>query len=164
MHTVETKVSEWHVDTQILIATCILDLLGKIREQLVQLCAASAFFLFSLEFVFIAHAVLALAVARLVELHVCGFAIELDILRLSLANHNWIDKVDMDNDDEFLLRRLEEKMSYIVEQNIDRLLVHPVNVPNTVLVDFDMTGNSLSVKSRPNEEHVELLRSTIYSR
>lgn len=87
-HTMETKVTNRHVHLDTFVATSLGNLLSKALEQSIQLGSATSFLLFCLELVLVTITVLSLAVTRLIELNVCGFSIELNILRLLLVANN----------------------------------------------------------------------------
>jgi len=103
---------------------------------------------------------LAFAVTRLVELHFCGFAVELDILCLPLANHNRVVQVTVDDNDEFLLGGLEEEVLNVAEENIDLDTTH-VGITQTVLVDLNRTTDALALQGGTHEDVVKSVRSAV---
>ncbi|KAI6749055.1 hypothetical protein HG531_008002 [Fusarium graminearum] len=87
-HAVESKFADRHVNLDTFVTTSLGDLLREALEQAVQLGSSSAFLLLCLELVFVTISVLALAVTRFIELDVCCFSVELDILCLLLIADN----------------------------------------------------------------------------
>jgi hypothetical protein len=162
---VEAQVTERHVNPQVHVASGILNLLGEGQKLLVQLSSPATLLLFGFKLFFVAEAMLALAVASLIKLHVGRLAEELDILGLSLANHDWIDQMQVNDDDEFLLAGLEEKMAHVVEEHVhlgsSGIIAHAMYISDTILVDFHVSRNSLAVHCWAEEDHVELLRAAV---
>jgi hypothetical protein len=121
-HTRETNFAERNINIDALVLARIRDLLGESLELAVQGRPSASFFLLGLEFLLVAVAVLAAAVARLVELHLGGFAVELDVARLPLSDHDWCLEVHVDYDDQFVVTRLEEEMLDVAEEHVDVLV------------------------------------------
>jgi len=113
--TSETDFTERNVNINTLILASIRDLLSEGLEFTVQARSAASFFLLGLKFFLVTVAVLTTTVTCFVELHLGGFTIELNVARLSLSNHDWCLKVHVDQDDEFVITGLEEKMLDIAE-------------------------------------------------
>lgn len=89
--------SEWNINVDTFVFSCVGNLLCKGLELSVQSCSASSFFLFRFEFLFVSIPVLAATVPSLVELHVCGFTVELDVSRRPFSDHNRRFEVDVDD-------------------------------------------------------------------
>ena len=115
-NTTEPKIAEWNVDGNALIRTSGCDLVGEVLKFFVKSNSTSAFFLLLLEFFLVMRAMFALAISGLVELHVSGFSIELHIFGFFLPDHDRVLEVDVDDDDEFVLAGLEEKMLHVAEE------------------------------------------------
>ncbi len=88
----------------------------------VEISPASSLLLLGLELLFITISVLPLSISGLVELDVCSFSVELNVFCLLLADQNWVLQVDVNDDNQFVLARLEEEMLDIAEENIDSVL------------------------------------------
>lgn len=159
----ESKVPYGHVDLDTLVSTGFRNLLGEALEQTIELRTSAALLLFCLELVFIAVSVLALTVARLVELDVSRLPVELDISRLLLvANDDRVLEIDMDNNNELMLAGLEEQMADVGEEDVDPLVrVQRRLVSNTVLVYLDLARNTLALHCRPQEDIVQNSRATV---
>jgi hypothetical protein len=98
-HTSETNFTERNININALILAGIRDLLSKGLELAVQGSPSASLFLLGFEFLLVAVAVLAAAISRLIELHLGSFAVELNIARLSLSNHDGCFEVHVDHDD-----------------------------------------------------------------
>ena len=81
-HAVESELPDRHVDLDALVLAPVGNLLSEAVEEPVQVLPTAPFFLLLLEFVLVTVSVLPLAVARLIELDIGRFAVELDVLRL----------------------------------------------------------------------------------
>src|SRR4051812_21944771 len=99
----------------------LLDLPREVKEFLVELGSPASLLLLSFELLLIAISVLPLPVASFIELHLRRFAVELHVLGLLLADHDWVDKMHVDDDYQLVLARLEEKMLDVAEEHIDVL-------------------------------------------
>jgi hypothetical protein len=120
--TIESKLAERNIDIDVIVLACFSDLLCEGFELSIEVSTTSSFLLLSLEFFFVAISILPLPVSGLVELDVGSFSIELNILCLLLADQNWVLQMDMDDDYQFMLARLEEEMLDVAEENIDSML------------------------------------------
>jgi hypothetical protein len=61
--------------------------------------------------------------------------------------------MNVDDDDEFVLARLEEKMADVREENVDALVGAKWRlVADTILVNLDLAGHSLSFHGRADED------------
>src|SRR3569833_3699558 len=162
-HPVETKIPDGHVDLQVLAASGFGDLLGKRLEEAIELGAAAALLLLGLELILVAVPVLALPIARLVELDGGSLSVELDILRLHLvANDYGVLEMDVDDDDELVLAGLEEQMADVGEENIDSLLrVQGRLIPDTVGMDLDLAGHALTLHGGTHKDIIQHLRPPI---
>jgi hypothetical protein len=120
--TIESKLAERNIDIDVFVLACFSDLLCEGFELSIEVSTTSSFLLLSLEFFFVAISILPLPVSGLVELDVGSFSIELNILCLLLADQNWVLQMDMDDDYQFMLARLEEEMLDVAEENIDSML------------------------------------------
>ena len=115
----------------------IFDLVGECLELFIKGCSSSSLLLLLFEFFFVAETMLSLSVAGFIELHVSCLAIELDVSGFLLSNHDWISKVNMDDDDKFMHAWLEEKVLAVTEQNVNLLTaVIPVSYAVCMNVDF----------------------------
>src|SRR5687768_244360 len=115
-YTMETEVANRHVHLNTLVATSLSNLLSEALEQPVELCSATTLLLLGFKLVFIAVAILALPVTRLIELNVRCFAVELDILcLLFVADNDWVFEMDVDDNNQLMLARLEEQVLDIRE-------------------------------------------------
>lgn len=155
-HSVETNLPERNVDVNALVFACIGYLLGKGLEFPVQCSSAAPLFLLRLEFFFIAVTMLAPTVAGLIELHIRSLAIELDILGLSLTDHDRRLQMNMDNNDHLVSTRLEEQMLHVAEKDINMLIPEWRLVAETVLMDFNLPWHTLAIKRRPEVDIREL--------
>lgn len=161
-HAEESQIADWNVKLQIVAAAGVFDLLCERQEQLVEFSTAASLLLFLLEFLFVTVAMFPLPIAGFIELHVGGLAIELHVLGLLLANHDWVDEVQMDDDDQLVLAWLEEQVLDVVEQQVDLRPIAAVDVPYTVLVDLHRARNSLAVQRRTQEYVIQNIRATVY--
>jgi hypothetical protein len=110
-HTVEPQISDGHIDLDILATAGLGNLLGKALEKSIQLGTAATFFLFGLKLVFVSIAVFSFSVSSLVKLNVSRFTIELHVLGLLLVAHDdGIFQMNVNNDNQLMLTRLEEKV------------------------------------------------------
>ena len=71
-----------------------------------------------LKFFLITITVLAASVSGFIELHLGGLAVELNIARLTLTNHNRGLEMDVDEDNQFVSTRLEEEMLHVAEEHV----------------------------------------------
>lgn len=106
--TIETKLAVRNVNADVLVACSICDLLGKVLELFIECRSSPALFLLLLELFLVTELVAALTVTGVIELHFCSFADELNILGFLLAQHDGVFEMNVDDDNEFMLRRLEE--------------------------------------------------------
>lgn len=144
-NTIKAQLSERYVNRNTFVSACISNLLGVVLELLVQLGPPPPLLLLGFKLLFVAISVLSLSVPSLVETLLGGFSVELHVLGLLLADHDGIDQVDVDDDDEFVLARLEEEVLDVAEQNVDSLRVHAVSVAETVLVNLDLARDTFAV-------------------
>lgn len=121
-NTSKADFSERNVDIHALIFASVCDLLRKSLELPIQCSPASSFLLLSLEFLLVSIAVFTPTVSSFIKLHFCGLTIKLDILRLSLANHDGRFEVHMDEDNQFMGTGLKEKMLDVAEKDINMLI------------------------------------------
>ena len=115
-HAEETQVADRNVQLQVVAAAGIFDFLRERQEQLVEFSTTPSLFLLLLKLLFVAITMFPLPIAGFIELHVGGLAEELHVLGLLLANHDRVDEVQMDNDDQLVLAWLEEQVLDVVEQ------------------------------------------------
>jgi hypothetical protein len=158
---VEAEVAEGHVDLEAFVATGILNLLGKVEEELVEFGAAATFLLFLFKLFFVAVPMLTLSITGFVELHFCCLAEELHVPGLPLANHDGVDQIQVNDDDELVLRRLEEQVLDVVEEDIDLIVAIGVDVSQTVLMNLDGSRSTLAVNGGTKEDDVKALRSAV---
>ena len=151
-HTVEAELAERHVDAEVLVLAGVGDLLAEHLELLIELHAAALLLLLGFELFLVAVAVLALAVARLVNLGFRGFTEELDVLSLLLADDDRVDEVDVEDDDQLASTGLEEQVLDVAEEDVDLLATSKVVVAETVLVDFDGATDALAFHRRTHED------------
>lgn len=97
---------------------CFGNLFCKVLELFVQRLSSLPLLLFKLDFVFVSIAVLALPIASFVELDIGGLAVDLHVFGLLLSDHNGRFEMEVDNDEHFIIARLEEEVLDIVEQEI----------------------------------------------
>jgi hypothetical protein len=116
-HALEAELAEGDVDLKVALGR-LGDALGKRLKLLVELGPTLTLLLLELNLVLVAVAVLALAVARLVKGDVGRLADKLDVLGLLLANHDGRLEVDVDNDNELVVARLEEEVLDVAEQEV----------------------------------------------
>ena len=107
---VETELSERNIHRNIVLSGLVRDLLGEALEQSIELGPPSPFFLFLFEFFFVAVSVFALSIASFVKGHVGGFAVELYVFGLALADDDGVLEVDVDEHNQFTHTRLEEQV------------------------------------------------------
>jgi len=112
---IEAEFAERNIDVDVLALASIGDLLGEELELAIELGTTSTLLLFGLEFFLIAVSIFALSISGLIELDVGSFAIELDILLLLFTDHDWILEMNMDDDDQLMLTRLEKEMLDVAE-------------------------------------------------
>ena len=129
-------------------------------EFLVESDTTTTLFLLLFELFFVAISVTALAIASFVELHFGRFTVELNVLGLALTNYDRILEMHVNDDDEFLLRRLEEEVLDVGEEHVD-FQTAKMNVSDTVLVNFDGTTNALTFNRRTEKDIVKPVRTTI---
>ena len=99
-------------------ARCLANLLSIALEFTVELLSPLAFHLFQFQLVFVTISELALPVACLVKLYIGRLTVELHVLRLLLAYHDWRLEVQVNEDNELLVAGLEEKMLDVREQDV----------------------------------------------
>ncbi|KAI6752623.1 hypothetical protein HG530_013375 [Fusarium avenaceum] len=122
-HTVESKLTDRHVDLDTFVLTGLGNLLSKALEQSVQISSPTSFFLLCLKFILITVSVFSLAVTRLIKLDVCRFSVELNILCLLLVtNNDWIFEMNVNDDNQLMLAGLEEQVFNVGEQNVYSVL------------------------------------------
>lgn len=148
-HTTEPNLSERDIDIDALVFSSIGNLLGKAFEFSIQCSSASPFFLLSLKFFFVPIAVPAAAISGLIELHLGGLSVELNVSGLSLSNHDGRFEMDMDENNQLVSAWLEEEVFHIAEENIHVLRTEGRQVPETILMDLDFSRHALSVERRP---------------
>src|ERR1700761_4455234 len=159
-----THISQWHVELDAFVCTSLFNLLCEIEEEFVKLCSSSAFFLLLLKFILITMAMFSLSVARFVESCIRCIPAELNIFCLLLADHDRIDEMEMNYHHQFMFARLEEEMLDVVKQNVDfhgSLSAGPMRIPDTVLMDLDISSNSFCIQSRAKHNHIKDLGSTL---
>jgi hypothetical protein len=113
--TIEAEFAERNIDVDVLALASIGDLLGEELELAIELGTTSTLLLLGLEFFLVTVSIFALSISGLIELDVGSFAIELDILLLLLTDHDWILEMNMDDDDQLVLTRLEKEMLDVAE-------------------------------------------------
>ena len=136
------------------------DAFGESLELLVERHSAATFFLLLLELFLVSISMAALAVASLVELHLGGLAVKLQILGLALADDDGISEVHVDDNDELLLTGLEEKVLDVRKKNVD-FDAAEVNIANTVLMYLDGAADTFGLQGRSKEDIVKPQRATI---
>src|SRR5262249_11234408 len=114
-----------------------LYLLRKTLELLVKFSASPTFFLFCLELILISIAMLAFSILSLVERHVGGLAVELYVLGLAFADHDWVFEINMDDHYELPNTRLEEQVFDVRKDNVNILASERRRVSQAVLVNLD---------------------------
>jgi hypothetical protein len=160
--TVEAKFTERNINIDVLILASLSDLLCESLELAIKVSTSSSLFLFLLEFFLVTISEFALSISGLIKLDVGSFSVELDVLGLLLTNQNRILEVNVDDNDQFVLARLEEQMLYVAEENI-----HSVEgvqwrlISETVLVNLNLSWHTLTIHSRTNEDVVHDSGSTI---
>lgn len=93
-------------------------LLGEVLKLFVESLPAFPFLLLQLDLIFVPIPVLSLTVTRLIELDVGRFTIDLDVLRLLLPYHDRSFEMDVDDDQHFVVARLEEQVFYVAEKKV----------------------------------------------
>ena len=121
----------------------VLDPLSESFEMLVEGGALPALFLLLFKFFFIAETVFSAAVSRLIECHVGGFFVELDVFGFLLADKDRVFEVQVDYYDEFMGAGLEEEVFHVAEEDVD-FAAAVVHVTETVLVDLYFTCDALA--------------------
>jgi len=154
---IEAKIPERHVNLYVFVAASLGNLLGKGLEEAIQFRSSAAFLLLRLEFVLVAIAVLPLAVSGLIKLDIRGFSVELDIFcLLFVANDDGILEMNVNDDNQLVLARLEEKVADVGKQNVNTLLRAKRRlVANTILVNLDLSGHTLAFHRRPNKDIIQ---------
>lgn len=145
-NTGEPNLSERDVDIYTFVLPGVSNLLGERLELAIKCSSSTSLLLFSLKFFLVAIAVLAPAVSSLVKLHFSGLAIELDIPRLSLPDHDGGLQVHVDEHDQFVGTWLKEEMLDIAEKHIDMFVTERRQIAKTVLVDLHLSGNTFSIQ------------------
>lgn len=63
--------------------------------------------------------------------------------------------MDVNDDDQLMCARLEEKILNVAEENID-LTAAMICVAKTILVNFYFSRNTFTVESRPDEDIIQI--------
>jgi hypothetical protein len=162
-HAVKAKFPEGNINVNILILPSFRDFLRKCFKLAIQIRSASSLLLLLLEFFLVSVSELSLPISSLIELDIRCFSVKLDILSLLLADDNRVLEMDMDDNNQFMLTRLEKQMLDVAKEDINSVeRVQWRLVSETILVDFNFAGNALAVHSGTNEDIVHDSRSAIY--
>ena len=161
--TIKAQITLRHIDFNALVLAGICNLLRKALEVTVQLCSPPTFLLLGFELIFVTIAILPLAIASLVELDVGCFPVELNILGLLLVAHDdGIFEMYVDDDNELMLARLEEEVFDVGEKDVGPLVRTKRGlVPDTILVDLNLSRHSLALHGGANEDIVKHRRASV---
>ena len=95
---------------------CFGDFVGKRFEILVKIRSALPLVLLRLQLVLVGEVSSSLLVSRLVEGRIRSFSEKLNVLCFLLADEDRILEMDVEDDDEFSVARLEEEMFDVAEK------------------------------------------------
>lgn len=87
-------------------------------------------------------------VTSLVELHLSGLPIELNISCLSFTYHDRRLEMDVNKHDQLMSTWLEEEVLDVAEQYIDVFVAEGGNIAQTVLMYFDFARYSFTIERR----------------
>ena len=153
-NTTKAQVAERYVYGDALVGASACDLVGKVLELLIESYPTSTFLLLLFKFLLIMLSVLALAISRLVELHIGSLSVELNVLRFFLPDHDGIFEMNVNDNDQLVLARLEEQMLDIAEEQID-VVSTMITVSKTILMDLDLARDTLTIHSRTYEHIIK---------
>ena len=68
----------------------------------------------------------------------------------------------VNNDGQFMLARLEEKVFNVGKQDVDALATMTVSIAQTILMHFNTSWDAFAIESWAHENHVENVRFAVF--
>ena len=68
----------------------------------------------------------------------------------------------VNDDDQFMLARLEEKVLNVGKQDVDALATMTVSIAQTILMHFNTSRDTFAIESWAHENHVKNIRFAVF--